>query len=217
MRTLPLFKSFLLVAVLTGALHEVRAQQAVNVTITLHENGQGIIENTAGFHAVVAGMILPDPGPGGLSAALTFDLLGPPGLVGGDVFLLDSNTGTSDIIRFNLAGTGDPNYLASAVFYSLINDSGENQLADTGFPTANYSSTITLPENQHGPTTYTPALGQPGYVADASGSVGYVFFSSEPDRNAVPETGTSAVLFGSALLAMGCFACARGAAVRRSY
>src|SRR5437660_7738407 len=59
------------------------------VTITLDEAGNGTLTNTAGFNSGVPFDVRPDPGPGGLSAVLFYGLLNPPGLVGGDVILLE--------------------------------------------------------------------------------------------------------------------------------
>src|SRR5438105_1469877 len=115
--------------------NELQAQN--NPTITLPENGMGTIQFPAGPVTPLPGVLAPDPGPGGQSSALTYNLLGPPALVAGDVFLLDG-AGTSDVIRLNPAGTGTPGYPASAVFYSLA---GGGQLADTGFPSAFYPNT----------------------------------------------------------------------------
>src|SRR4029078_657674 len=102
-----------------------------NPLITLDENGHGTLLFPGGAPIPTIGVLAPDPGPGGLAAALTYNLLGPPGLVAGDLVLLDSGSNAvSDVIRFNPAGTGqNPGYPASVVFYSLT---GEGALADTG-------------------------------------------------------------------------------------
>src|SRR5438128_5722723 len=94
------------------------AQQAV--TATVDENGVGTLVFSQGASLPMPGVLQSDPGPGGLPLALTYDLLGPPSLVVGDVVLLETagTTVTSDIISFNPAATGGPAYRASLVFYS---------------------------------------------------------------------------------------------------
>jgi hypothetical protein len=168
---------------LVGLANEAHAQ-APSITINLPENGQGTLDNgNATFPTV--GTLQPDPGPGGLPSALTYSLLGPPSLVSGDVFLFEIGTGVSDIIRFNPSGTGSPSYPASAVFYSL-SGVGQNELADTGFPTAFYPNNLVIVENTSGPTTYTPTSTQPGFVSGFA--MTYHFFS------AVPEPSTMSIL-----------------------
>lgn len=144
---------------------------AFTITITLSEDGTGSFQNSAGFNSSLSSSMAADPGPGGLASALTFSLLSPPGLIAGDLILLDPSTATSDIIRFNTTG-------GTAVFYSLA---GEGLLADTGFPTALYANNITQAEATSGPTFYTPTTGQPGFVSGAGGPVTYVL---------IPEPGT---------------------------
>ena len=160
----PLFLAVLL------ALGSNAFAQGFSISITLDENGTGHFTNTAGFNAPLPGVLAPDPGPGGLPLALTYDLLNPPGLTSGDVLMLDPSNATSDIIRFN-APTGST---GSAVFYSLV---GGGQLGDTGFPAALYANTATILEG----ATYTPVQGQPGFVAGAGGPVSYTFISGIPD------------------------------------
>jgi hypothetical protein len=130
----------------------------------------------------------PDPGPGGLLNALTFNLLGPPGLVAGDLLINEFGSSTlSDILRFNPAGSS-PGYPASVVLYSLP---GGGELADTGFPTFQYATTFTTSENAAGVVTYTPTESQPGYIPGFGAT--YVVTSSP-----IPEPTT--VLFGAALI-----------------
>ena len=175
--------------------------QGFSATITLRENGQGRFQNSNGFDQTLAGYLAPDPGPGGLSSALTYDLLNPPGLTAGDLLLTDPTTLLSDLIRFNPAestqsGTG------ALVFYSIL---GGSELADTGFPTSLYTNTFTLAENQLGPTTYTPLLGQPGYVAGAAGLVTYILYSDEIG-SAVPDYANTGLLMVFSLIALFLFA-----------
>jgi hypothetical protein len=165
--------------------------QGFSVTITVDENGHGLITNTNGFMQGVPGTLVQDPGPGGLAGALTYNLLGPPVLTAGDLILQEDGPGgaASDIIRFN-----PQQNLGSLVFYSDNADAGRD-LADIGFPTALYANNLTRtevgPEGNNG-FTYTPTLGQPGAVTDANGvliTVHYVLISDA----AVPEPGPMAL------------------------
>ncbi len=191
-------RSFSATFLATSLLFCIAAPHAfpLEVTITLHEDGAGTIQNNLGNVSPLFHSITSDPGPGGLSNALTFDLFNPPGLIAGDLVLLDATGVISDIIRFNPAGTGSPSYLGSAVFYSLA---GGGELADMGFPTSLYANDLRVTENLRGSTTYTPSLGEPGYVAGSMSLVSYVIFSAE-SGSAVPEGGSSALLMGVALL-----------------
>jgi hypothetical protein len=116
--------------------------QSFFVNITVDENGNGTLFNPViGTSIPLSSALQSDPGPGGLPAVLTYDLLGAPGLVAGDVLLQDGVGGPiSDVIRFNPAGTGgDPNYSESLVFYSDDVD-GFDSLADTGLPAIFYAN-----------------------------------------------------------------------------
>jgi hypothetical protein len=158
-------------------------------TITVDENGNGNFTNSTGFNSALPFAIQPDPGPGGLPNALTYGLLGPPGMVAGDLVLLEPGGvgAVSDIIRFNpnetIAGT-----TGALVFYSdsTVGDP-TTDLADTGFPNSLYTNSLTVtevgPEGQNG-FTYTPTAGQPGFIAGAAGPVTYVIQSDVPP---VPE------------------------------
>ena len=152
-------------------------------TFTVDENGPGTFANSSGFSAPVPASLLPDPGPGGLSAALTYGLLSPPGLVAGDLILLESlGAQVSDIIRFNPDQNG-----GSLVFYSDIADGAED-LADTGFPLSLYANNITFTElGVEGANgfTYTPLAGQPGFVTGAAGPVTYVITSDIPEPSSI--------------------------------
>ena len=124
------------------------AQAQNNPLIAVDENGNGTLLFPGGLPIVTQGVLMADPGPGGLASALTFNLLGPPSLVFGDLIVVDLAAGTSDLIRFNPAGTGGvPNYPASLVFYS--NDAF-GQLADTGLPTALYTTVLSEVEGGTG-------------------------------------------------------------------
>jgi hypothetical protein len=82
------------------------------VVIIIDELGFGYLRNDAGATFFLPASVQPDPGPGGLPAVLTYDMLGPPSLVAGDVLIVNALEGLSDVIRFNPAGTGSPGYPA---------------------------------------------------------------------------------------------------------
>lgn len=171
-------------ALLFGLSESASAQ--FSITMSLDENCHGTFTNTNGFFSPLPCTIQADPGPGGLPAVLTYGMLSPPGLTAGDL-LLQETVGASvilsDVIRFN------PNENCSGttgclLFYSDI-AGGVDGLADTGFPTANYTNTLLLtevgPEGANG-ITYTPTAGQPGFITGAGGPVTYKITS-----DAVPE------------------------------
>lgn len=171
------------------------AQSNPTVIITVDENGHGFIQTPFGG-AATTGTLQPDPGPGGLPAALTYNLLGPPSLVAGDVPILDPGGLTlSDDIRFNAAGTGGVSaYPASLVFYS-DNSHGVNSLADTGFPTAPYTNVVFETEVISGGTsglTYTPGPNDPGYVAGFN-----VTYNITSDTT-VPEPASASLILAAA-------------------
>lgn len=169
--------------------------QTFSINISADENGNGHFTNTVGFSSALPFALQQDPGPGGLADALTYGLLNPPGLVAGDVILLDPTLLVSDVIRFNpnesISGT-----TGAAVFYSLV---GGGSLADIGLPTALYTNVFDITEINGG-ATYTPIAGQPGFVTGAGGPVTYAFTSDEP--TAVPIPGTLP-FFASGLAALG--------------
>src|SRR5207249_7079439 len=135
LRLAGLVGAFLLASVAANA-------QGFSVTITLNENCNGNLSNSAGVSAALPCGMFADPGPGGLAAAMTYDLLNPPGLTSGDLILQEAAGGLlSDILRFNPSSPFGGN--GSAVFYSDLFDGGD-ALADTGFPDGLYANTLTV-------------------------------------------------------------------------
>jgi hypothetical protein len=161
--------------------------QGFSVTISVDENGNGQFTNSNGFSSALPSASQADPGPGGLNNALTYGLLNPPGLTAGDVFLTNAACGgcITDVIRFN-PSEAVASSTGALVFYS--NDLGS--LADIGFPTANYTNTLSISESLTG-AIYTPVSGEPGFVAGSAGPVTYDLTSLAAD---VPEPSTWAMM-----------------------
>ena len=190
MRNRTLSSAPLLGAALLGLLafgaSKASAQNVINITVD--ENGHGMLVNPVSGTFVLPSSMAADPGPGGLASALTYNLLGPPGLVTGDVVLLEpGSTDLSEVLRFNSNGT--------LVFYS-DNADGVDALADTGLPNAFNTNVVRISEvgaeGSNG-AFYTPTANQPGFVAGSAFPVSYHFIS---DSTVVPEPGSLAVLAG---------------------
>ena len=73
-------------------------------------------------------------------------------------------------------------------------------MADTGFPTQNYTNQKTILENEVLGTTYTPAAGEPGYISGLN--TVYTLTSGPEGSTSVPDTGTTVLLFGFGLIGM---------------
>lgn len=154
-----------------------------NIGNSVNENNVGVLNGFLGPQAEPAAF-QNDPGPGGLSNVMTYDLLNPPGLVAGDVLLTDNGV-FLDVIRFNPNQIGAGGGIGTLVFYS-DNIDGFDDKADTfGPPGSFYANTVTIAE-VNGQAVYIPAAGQPGFVAGASAPVQYTFVSDAQ----VPEPGT---------------------------
>jgi hypothetical protein len=178
-------------ALLLGMVGQARAQ--FSVTITTDENGKGTLTNSTGFSTPLLFNTIQDPGPGGRSNALTYDLTNPPGLTAGDFIVLDpSFTGVSDLIRFYPQATVPGGGLGAMSFYS---QPGGTDLADkSGFPTALYGvgETQVILEPSNGQISNTPTAGQPGFVTGAGGPVTYNFTS--PELSPAPEPSSVALM-----------------------
>ena len=183
---------------LLASTHSLRAQIAPPTLLyTYDENGHGSLKLSNGTIIPYVGTLAPDPGPGGLSSALTYSLGTAAIVTSGDLFLLEpgqrENT-VSDLLRFNFnPQTGT----STLVFYS-DNLDGAEDLADVGFPSTFYANTLTVtevgPEGDNG-FMYTPTSGQPGFISGFNTT--YNFIS---DASAVPLP--SAAWGGLALLAL---------------
>jgi hypothetical protein len=114
--------------------------------------------------------LAPDPGPGGLNSALTYNL--PFDVNAGDVMITEPGGGLGDVIRFS-AGTGA--HLSTLVFYSATPG---GSLADTGFPSANDAITASIVEGLNGTAVYTPNSSQPGFMFGQPTT--YDFISDSP-------------------------------------
>ena len=144
--------------------------------IAVDENGNLFVNDV-----LSSGFFSDDPGPGGLTGVLTYNL--PFAGTQGDVALVDFGCGClSDIIRFNGDGT--------LIFYSE-NFAGLDSLADTVAPPQNlYDNLVIIPEfgdDIFSSAMYTPFDGDPGF--DVS-NPNYTFVSEET----VPEPSSVAML-----------------------
>jgi hypothetical protein len=185
MRKVLLVEVAAILCLLIGSLGSAQAFPTAP-TYTFNELGNG----TWADGTPISGWMQADPGPGGLTNALTYGL--PFAGVAGDVVMLEPEdeiesselVELSDVIRFNGNGT--------LVFYSDSDEErGESDPADTGFPTQYYTNMVFISEV--GPeganyAYYTPTAGQPGY--DPSNPT-YLFISDIPEPSTVMLVGLS--------------------------
>src|SRR4051794_29738994 len=157
--------------------------------ITLDEKGNGSLLFSGSAPVTLTGTLAPDPGPGGKSAALTYNLLGPPGLIAGDLIVLDAGMIVSDIIRFNPAGTGSAGDPASPGFSS---PAGGGVPPGTRFPTGRYTNLVMMNESATDDLFYTPTAAQPGFIA----GFGVTYHIISGRAATVPDTGATLMLLG---------------------
>ena len=186
--------SRIVLAVLFALAATATTLRAVSVpTFSFHENGQGQLELPPLFGGGVIplpGMLMSDPGPGGLTSALAFTAHPQAPFPEGDVVLLDANGHVSDILRFDTETNPGPGSPQLIFLYS--NDHG-GLLADTGLPSSMFTNTVTIQENPSGPTIYTPVAGQPGFSSDSPLGDSFLIFST-------PDTGSTLLMLGAAVL-----------------
>ena len=186
--------SRIVLAVLFALAASANTLRAVSLpTFSIHEDGQGklLLPPLFGGGVIpIPGVLMSDPGPGGLTSALAFTAhpLRAP-FPEGDVVLMDANGDVSDILRFD---TANPDGSQLIFFYS--NDH-RGLLADTGLPSLMYDNTVIIQENPSGPTIYTPKAGQPGFSSDSPLGNSFRIFST-------PDTGSTLLMLGAAVAAL---------------
>jgi hypothetical protein len=168
-----------------------------NIGITVDENCNGVLNGFAGPVTMPCGF-QNDPGPGGLLGVMTYDMVNPPGLVPGDVLMMDQQGWILDVIRFNPnGGPGNPTGSGSLVFYSDNLDGFDSGADTSGPPVQYYGNTITIlevgTEGVNG-AYYTPVAGQPGFVAGAAAPVTYHFISDVPEPGSIILLGSGVAL-----------------------
>jgi len=158
------------------------ASAQFSITITVDENCDGTLTNTAGFFSPLP---CASAGPDG---GIVYALLNPPGLTVGSLVINEPGSDIpSDVIGFSALNGG------SLFFFSDGSD-GIDALADTTVGLLLAAPVVTVtevgPEGNNG-FTYTPTAGQPGFVSGAGGPVTYVIQS---DIGRAPEPATLALL-----------------------
>ena len=168
--------------------------QDLSYQVTLDENGNGLLSLVGLFGPATLdfGMI-PDPGPGGLPSVLYYDMINPPGLVGGDVVILEEDDSVGDVLRFSPTVSLGPNDGIGGVFVYSVPDPIAF-LADIGLPGSFNTNMVTLTET-NGQITYSPTEGQPGFISGGI-PVTYTFVSDPP----VPEPGSILMLAGGLVM-----------------
>ena len=160
------------------------------IVVNFDENCDGVFINTGGVHLPLSCALQSDPGPGGLSEALTMQL-GNPGanLVGGDLLIDDTQGHLVDLIRFNSSET--INGQTGALVYYRAPGPTE---ADTGFPTSDYANTLTVTEGPMGNYAYFPTAGEPGFVNGLQEGVSIVYDIGD---QTAPEPASAMLMLGA--------------------
>jgi hypothetical protein len=167
----------------------VTSASATQIAINFDENCDGVFITANGQHLPLSCALQSDPGPGGLSSALTLQLGNPTGLVAGDLLVEDSKNNLVDLIRFNPSET--INGQTGALVYYRVLGSTE---ADTGFPTLDYVNTLTVHEGPMGNYAYFPTAGEPGY---SNLPEGVTIVYDIGDQNGAPEPASAMLMFGA--------------------
>lgn len=162
----------LVLAVLLFCVSVGTASAQFSVTLRFDKDGTGRLTNTAGANLALPASNLTDPGPGGLSSVLFYNMLNPPGLTVGDVVITEGSA-TSDILRFNAS-------LQRGGVFVYSSDTTGGLRADVGLPTALNAIRVTIAKPANCLVSYTPTTGQPGFVAGAAGPVTYIFTAFGP-------------------------------------
>ncbi|HEY4285432.1 MAG TPA: VPDSG-CTERM sorting domain-containing protein [Chthoniobacterales bacterium] len=206
---LPFVALLLALALIVSTGNKLHAGPVVQtLLIDVDEQGNGTFDIVGLGSGGLTYFVGQDPGPGGLSNALVYQFSGPLSVVvtAGDLFLMDPLGGTSDVIRFNppnFAQAFSADGVAPANFSTLVfySSPGGSELADTGFPTQNYTNQKTILEDEILGTTYTPGPGDPGSI---NGLLVVYKFLSGPNEGAtgVPDAGSTVLLFGFGLIGM---------------
>jgi hypothetical protein len=153
--------------------------QCPDRAFTIGESSGSVRYTVCGVTTALEQAITNDPGPGGLSNVLAYDIFDSL-IVGGDVLLKDVGTNTiSDVLRFD-PGSRAPLFFGATLYFYSLSGPGFSNPADIGFPTAFNTNTVTIQEG----SPYIPTAGQPGFPTDG-GIVSYGFVS-----DATPEPGT---------------------------
>jgi len=172
-----------------------RGQGPLEFRLQVTERANDVL-NTFDYNPC-SGFLSNDPGPGGLSNALTYTT--PAGLMVGDLVLQEPGGGESDLIRWN------DNRL---VFYSDIGDDNADDSADIGLPSARWPNEISatevglditfegpvvVPYSENGTNgfLYTPSSSEPGgnTIHSENSQPFYIFISDVPEPGTVTLVG----------------------------
>lgn len=167
----------------------VTSASASQIAVNFDENCDAVFVNPIGQHLPLSCALQSDPGPGGLSSALTVQLGNPTGLVAGDLLVEDSKNNLVDLIRFNPTETIN-GQTGALVYYRAI---GSTE-ADTGFPTLDYTNTLIVHEGPMGDYAYFPTAGEPGF---SNLPEGVTLVYDIGDQNGAPEPASAMLMLGA--------------------